>query len=460
MSNSIAKDATAGIAAAEPWPGSKQAWYAVAIFTVALMFNFLDRGILTLLIEPIKRDMQLSDTQVSLLVGFAFVSFYAIVGFPIARLVDSKSRRLILGIGIALWSGMTAVCGLAHNFWQLFAARLGVGVGEACNGPATFSMMSDLFPKEKLPKAISVLNIGFVYGQGIALLVGGTVIGIISGLPEITLPVLGQIRPWQLTFFAVGVPGLVVAAMMATVREPTRRGLITKGAADGATGAPPQLPVREVIGFLLRNWKAYAPMFLGLAVQAMMIFGIVSWMPSFFIRTHGWDVAQFGQVLGLILLFISPAGLMFGGWLAEKLATKGYHDTNIRIVVIVAVLVLPPLVLFPLVSDPWLAVGLLAVQNFVAAWAIGPQNAALQVITPNQMRGQVTALYLFVFNIIGYGLGPTFIAVLTDYVFGAEDQLRYAMALAAAVMEPLAALIFWSGMKSYGESVVRAKAWA
>lgn len=180
-------------AAAEPWPPPAQAWYAVGVMTVALMFNFLDRGMLNLLIEPIKHDMGLSDTQISLVVGFAFVSFYAIVGFPIARLVDSKSRRAILGIGISMWSGMTAACGLAQNFWHLFIARLGVGIGEACNGPATFSMISDLFPKEKLPKAISVLNLGFASGQGVALLVGGTVIGIVSTMPEIALPLLGNV---------------------------------------------------------------------------------------------------------------------------------------------------------------------------------------------------------------------------------------------------------------------------
>ena len=439
----------AQIPATEAWPPPRQAWYAVGVMTAALMFNFLDRGMLTLLVEPIKKDMQLSDTQISLVVGFAFVSFYAIVGFPIARLVDSKSRRAILGFGIAMWSGMTAACGLAQNFWHLFIARLGVGIGEACNGPATFSIISDLFPKEKLPKAISVLNLGFASGQGIALLVGGTVIGIVSSMPEIAVPLLGNVRPWQLAFFAVGLPGLIVAALMATVPEPKRRGMLVQG----STGAPPQLPVREVLRFMFNHRRAYAPMFIGLAVQSVMVWGIIAWMPSFFIRTHGWSVTRFGQVLGLINLIILPLGLMVGGVLAERLARSGYNDINMRLVALVAALTAPLLALFPLVGNPWVAVGMLAVQSFIVGWGIGPQNAALQVITPNQMRGQVTALYLFVFNLIGFGLGPTFIAVLTDYVFGSEDQLRYAMALAASVMAPLAALIYWSGLKAYGEAV-------
>lgn len=243
---------------------------------------------------------------------------------------------------------------------------------------------------------------------------------------------------------------------MATVPEPKRRGLLTHGKGGSAAVAPQQLPVREVMRFLFDNRRAYAPMFIGLAVQSVMVWGIIAWMPSFFIRTHGWSVSQFGQVIGLINLLILPLGLMVGGVLAERLARMGYDDINMRLVALVAALTAPLLALFPLMGNPWVAVGMLAVQSFIVGWGIGPQNAALQVITPNQMRGQVTALYLFVFNLIGFGLGPTFIAVLTDYVFGSEDQLRYAMALAAAVMAPLAALIYWSGLKAYGETVARA----
>ena len=458
MKDNSQNEGTNSNSGTQNWPEPRQAWYALGLCTVALMFNFLDRGILTLLVEPIKRDMQLTDTQISLIIGFAFVSFYAVVGLPIARLVDSHSRRLILGTGIALWSGMTAVCGIAQNFWQLFAARLGVGVGEACNGPATFSLLSDLFPKEKLSKALSVLNIGFVFGQGIALIVGGTIVGMLSQLPEITLPVIGQMRAWQLTFFVVGIPGLIIAGLMATVIEPKRRGLIASS--ENARPKPEALPLKDIFKFLFDNRRAYAPMFLGLAVQGIMVIGIISWIPTFFIRHHHWTIAHFGQVLGLIFLLISPLGLLTGGFLSERFAKKGYDDANIRVLVISAVLVVPFIVLFPLVSNPYVSIALLAGQNFILAIAIGPQNAAFQVITPNQIRGQVTALFLFVFNIIGFGLGPTFIAVITDYVFGNEDQLGHAMSLAALIMEPLAAFIFWWGMKPYGESYVKAKAWS
>ena len=176
----------------EPWPPARQAWYAVFVCSLALLVNFLDRGILNLLVEPIKADLHLSDVQISMVMGFAFVAFYVILGLPIARLVDYKSRKVILAVGIGIWSLMTAACGLANSFWPLFGARVGVGVGEACSGPGTFSLLSDYFPKDKLPRAIAALNFGYTTGNGLALIIGGGVIAFLSTLPPVVLPGIGQ----------------------------------------------------------------------------------------------------------------------------------------------------------------------------------------------------------------------------------------------------------------------------
>jgi len=442
----------------EPWPSQARAWYALGIFTTALVFNFIDRNVLPLLVVPIKDHLHLTDTQMSILMGFAFICFYAIIGLPIARMVDTMSRRLILGIGIALWSGMTAICGLAQSFGQFFLFRMGVGIGEACNGPATFSLLSDLFPPQKLPKALAILNLGYMFGTGIALLVGGTIIGVLAKMPNITLPVIGTIESWQMTFFAVGLPGLLIAALLRTIQEPIRRGLITAGGNQGTVAPAQTMPVKELIRFLYQYRRAYAPMYLALAIQSVMLTGVLSWLPALFIRQHGWTVTQYGQIMGVIFLVIAPIGLLLGGFLAEWLAGKGYHDANMRMVTISAVTALPFLVLAPLVANPYLALVLLAGQNFALGLAIGPQNAAFQVITPNQIRGQVTALYLFIINIIGFGAGPTVLALLTDYVFGNEEMVGYAMALEAGVMETLAVIVFWRGMKPYGERYAEIKA--
>lgn len=413
------------------------------------MVNILDRGILALLIPPIKDDLQLSDTQVSIIIGFAFVIFYALMGLPIARLVDTRSRRMILGVCVSIWSVMTALCGLAQNFWHLFWARVCVGVGEAGSGPSTYSMMADLFPRDKLPRAISVLNFGFVAGQGIALVIGGLVIKLVTEVPEVTLPVVGTLRSWQLALITVGLPGLFIAALVFTVREPRRRGEVNRG----ADGKVKSLPVRQVAGFLKVHFKVYAPMMLGMAMKAILSFGAAVWIPTLFVRKHGWTITQIGLTQGTILMVCAPIGLMIGSTLAERLARNGRDDSFVRVVVIAGVLALPISVAYPLVPDPVFALVLYAVNTLILFMAPGPQNAALQVITPNQMRGQVTALWLFLFNFVGYGFGPTFIALITDYVFHDEARLGEALATASAVLGILAILTIWSGMKPYGAMI-------
>lgn len=444
---------------AEPWPSSRQANYALFLFTLALMFDFLDRSIVTLLVEPIKRDLVLTDTQISLLIGFAYVLFYLVLALPIARLVDSRRRRSILAVGIACWSGFSALCGLAQNFWQLFAARVGVGVGEACNGPATFSMLADLYPKNKLPGALAVLNIGLVAGNGLALILGGYVLYLIAGMEPIAVPFVGTIRPWQMAFIAVGLPGLILAALVARLPEPKRRGLLTHGETAAPIAQRKAVPLRAVARFLADNRGVYLPMFLGLAVSSIVSSGSQAWGPTFFIRSYGWSAAQIGMIQGLVLLLVAPCGLLMGARLAERFARAGHADANMRVLILATAGGIPFTVLYPLMPTAELALLVYAVATFVRFMGPGPQHAALQSITPNEMRGQITALFLFIYNMMGYGIGATFIAVLTDYVFGADDQLRYALALAAGVAGPIAALILWRGLAAYGAAYTRARHW-
>lgn len=441
-----------------PWPRPRQAWYALAVFAAALTINFLDRGILNLLVEPIKRDLHLSDLQISLVLGFAFACFYVILGLPIARLADSRSRRAIVGIGIAIFSVMTALCGLAQNFWQLFLCRVGVGVGEACNGPATFSMLADLFPPAKLPRAIGVLNFGFVFGLGTSLLIGGTVVHLVSSLPPLTLPLIGTLRTWQYTFFIVGIPGLIVAALFATVLEPLRRGRLSGPAMVAGTRVA-TVPVRAVVRFAWQNRAAYGPMFAGLALQTVLAFGVQAWTPAFFIRTYHWSIADIGWTQGLIIFISWPLGLVPGGMAAEWLSRRGHADANMRVTIAALCAYAPFAIAFPLMPNALLSNLMIGLSGFCISFGIGPQNAALQTITPGEMRGQITALFLFVFNIVGFGLGATIVALFTQYVFGSEALLRYSLATTVAILAPAAVLILASGLKAYGDSVVRARSW-
>ena len=442
---------------ADPWPSPGIAWYGVGVFTFVTMLSFVDRQILVLLVQPIKADLHISDTRMSFLLGFAFVMFYAFLSIPIARLADVHSRRMIIGWGVAIWSVMTALCGLANNYWHLFIARMGVGAGEACNGPATFSIVADSFPPEKLAKATSVISSGFFIGSGAALIVGGAIIEAVTRLPNFTLPLIGEIRPWQTTFMIVGLPGVLVAALMATVHEPKRRGLIQTDNKEGAAGPRKSLPLRVILKWLRDDWKTYLPMYGGMSLRALTGLGASVWLPTFFIRTYGWSTAEVGLALGAIMLTCSPAGLFTGGVVAEWLAKKGYDDANMRVALISTVISVPVTVLYPLMPTPYLALTVYAVSNFLVSLSPGPQNAALQTVTPNQIRAQATALYLFLFNLIGFGLGPLVIAALTDYLFQSEGAIGYSIALNYAVMGPLACLVFWYGLKPYRDSVIRSR---
>jgi MFS family permease len=443
-------------AAEEPWPSRGQAWYAVFVLALVLGVNFLDRGILPLLVLPIKRDLKLTDTEISLVMGFAFVMFYVILGLPIARLVDRTSRRLIIGVGIALWSGATALCGLAHSFVQLFFARIGVGVGEACVGPGTYSMLADLFSREQLPRAISVLNFGFIAGVGLSAILGGTVVGVLEHVPPVTLPLIGPLRPWQLTFLVVGIPGLLVALAMGTVVEPVRRDLAAAGVASGAgagAAAGRSIPIRDALRYLWSNRTVYGPMYGALALQAIPSQGTISWAPTFFIRVHHWTPRHVGLAFGTVTLLVAPPALMIGGLLAERLAKRGVNDANLRVQLLAICLWIPSAVAMPLMPTPAMALAAFGVSLFCAMMAPGPQNAALQSVTPNRMRGQVTALFLFVFNIVGFGFGPTVIALITDYVFRNEARVGSALALATAVLGPLSAWTLARGVKPYGRLI-------
>lgn len=420
------------------------------------MVTYLDRGILSLLVEPIKRDLRISDTQMSLLIGFAFVCFYLIVALPIARLVDYKSRRTILGVGAAIWGITTTLSGLANSFTELFACRVGVGVGAACSSPAAFSMLADLFPREKLARAFAFLFLGVYGGEGISLMVGGYLANFFTQLTPRSYPLVGTLHGWQLTLIAIGVPGLLVSALIATVHEPARRGRARVAGREG-NAVPQRIPVKQVILFMWSNAGIFLPIFASMGIAAALTFGVRSWGPAFYTRTFAWSVAKYGLVQGALALTIMPFGALTGSLFAERLAKK-HDDANMRTVLIGQLVALPGLVLFPLMPTAAWAVALSTWGTFFVFCTTAPMNAALQIVTPNQMRGQVTALFLFVYNVIGIGLGPTFVALFTDFIFHSEKLLGRAITVASLIMASSTALIMWAGVKPYGRAILQLKA--
>jgi len=424
-------------------------YWSLFVFAVTLMLLFLDRQVMTLLVAPIKRDLGLSDTEISVLIGFMFVLFYVGAGIPISRLVDRGPRKWIIAIGIAFWSVMTAACGLAQSFWQLAVTRMGVGVGESCNAPATYSMTADLFPRHRLASAISIINLGQVGGQGMALLVGGTIIVWLTGLGSVTVPLFGELRAWQLTFIIVGFPGLLWAlVVVATVPEPPRR------AEKGGDTIP---GIGQVVRYLGAWWTLFLPVVLAAGIKSMLSFGTTVWSPTFFERKFHWSAAVAGQYIGLLQLVVAPVGLLIGGWLADRRAREGKDDANMRIVLCASILLLPFALIYPLMPTPGLALAALGASLFAGGIGAGPANAAVQVITPGRMRGTVTALYIALYNVLGYGVGPFLVARLTDSYFRNEAMLPASMAVAAAILAPLGLLLSWIALKPYARAVGAAR---
>lgn len=434
----------------------QRAWYLVGVLVLAYTFSFIDRQILGLLVAPIKRDLGINDFQVGLLGGLAFALFYTFMGLPIGRLADRASRRNIIVVGIVIWSIMTAACGLAKNFWYLFLARMGVGVGEAALSPPAYSLIADTFPPDKLGRALSVYSMGIFIGSALAYIVGAGVVQAVDTAPPVMLPVFGEIHAWQLTFFIVGLPGILVALLMLTVREPARRGVKMTRRADGTQGTD-SLPLREVLSFVWKNRKTYAAHFGGFALLSVFGYGTALWIPEFIRRSYGWEIYDAGYAYGVIILIFGIGGVFFGGWFCDRMRRKGRSDAYMRGTMMAAIALAPCAMLFPLVGAIEMTLLLLAATVFFSAMPTGVAAAALQAITPNQMRAQVSALYLFTVNLIGMGVGPGLVGFFTDFVFEDTAKLNLSIALTAGITIPFAAILLIWGLKHFRNSIERSE---
>lgn len=427
------------------------AWYVVGLLTLAYVCSFIDRQIITLLVGPIKQDLGLSDTEMSYLLGLSFALFYTVFGFLIAIAADRLNRRNIIAAGIFIWTLMTAACGLAKGYGQLFLARMGVGFGEGALSPAALSMISDYFPREKLGRAIAVYSTGIAIGSGIALLVGGTVIQAVSTLDTVTLPLVGELRPWQAAFIIVALPGIPIGLLVLTIREPARRGRLATNASRWS--------LRPAMHQLRGHWRTYAGIILGMSVLTVMAYGIIGWIPEHFRRTYGWSIGQVSLWFGLVLIVFGPLGAFVGGWLADRLQRR-HGDGYLRAILVGLAILGPGYVLFALMPDPWLSLLWLVPATVGGGIPTSVAGAALMQVTPNEMRATISALYYFVISIVGLGLGPTSVALLTDYWFADEGALRYSIAIVAVVATVAAvALMAWA-RPHFARSTAAAEAWA
>lgn len=428
-------------------------WYVVGFLTLASTVSIIDRQILALMIGPVKRDLGVSDTMMGLLGGLAFTLFYTALTLPMAWLADHTNRRRIIGLGIFFWSLATMACGMAGRFSHLFIARATVGIGEAALAPAAISMLSDYFDRHRLPLAIAIFGAAPFIGVGLANLLGGLVIAKLEAMPEIVLPLFGTMRSWQAMFVIVGAPGLLLAIITLTVREPKRIGRIVQAGA-----AAKGMTLREAATFFAGRRRFLTYHFIGFTALAMQGWAIFYWVIEFFLREHAAERAAVGFTFGLIALVIGTAGGVFAGQLSARMMQAGRPDATLRLVLLSSITLIPVGVAAFLVPSYALAMMLVAVAIFFMGWPNGLGTAALQFIVPNELRGQVMALYYVVVNFLSYTLGPLLGGLISDQVFGGKS-LGSTLALMAAVNYPIAAFCIWRCLAHFRTALTAAQAW-
>lgn len=425
--------------AADDRPASrvaKGAWIALSVLIIFYILAALDRGIISLLVSPIKGDLDLSDSEMSLVLGLAFGFFYAVCGIPFGWLIDNFSRRAVLFCGVIFWS-LAALCtSLVQTYPQLLVARMALGMGEAALNPAAHSILADKFPRERMATALSVYSMGAAIGGGLALALGGLVITYFSQFETVHFVVLGELKPWQAVFACVGLPGLLLAFLAFTFKESAPR----RAAADGPK-------VRVPMGPFLKRRRALLFCFAAsFGCVSMIIWSVNAWFPAFMDRNYGWSPAEIGSSFGLVSMSSTLLGGLIAGLVVDRMVARGHDDAHLRVLALTLVIGVPLGVVGFLAANPYVALVMIFLLKLLVFSCFGYGAAAMQIITPQALRGRMAALYLLGMVLLGNGLGPFTVAMLTEYVFRNPMRLGDSLAALAIVVAPIAIFAAWKGM--------------
>ena len=441
----------AGSAASQPYPKPMVAWYATIAMAFLYWLSILDRFIISLLVEPIKRDMNITDFQFSLLHGMAFAITYSLFGLAAGALADRYSRRWIIFGSVAIWSAATAACGAAVHYWQLLFARVGVGAGEAGLNPSATSILTDLFPKDRLTTAMAVFTIGATIGSGTAYFFGGMIVDLVAQTPSYVLPIVGEIRSWQAVFFVIGIPGMLLAFIVFSFPEPVRRNVREQVNTDSMWRGVLN-SYKKLLRFMATQKRFFAHHYVGFALGSMVMSGSAIWYPAHMARSFGWSPGEIGLWLGSVVVVSAISGKMLCGFMVDRMYRRGYRDGQFRWFAGCMVVATPIGISAMMVSSPWVFLGLLGI--FLALMAALPAcySASLNLATPNELRGTGIAFFAGTAGLIGMGSGPLVIAAVSDLVFG-EGSIGAGMAAVIAVCCPLGALVLATGCKAMSIAV-------
>jgi MFS family permease len=445
-----------GTAPAVPYPAPAVGWYATLVLAFLYWLSILDRFIISLLVDPIKRDMGISDVQFGLLHGFAFAITYALFGLLAGALADRFSRRWVIFISVSVWSLATAACGMAQNFWHMLLARVGVGAGEAGLNPSAMSMLSDLFPRDRLTSAMAVYSIGATIGSGTAYLFGGLIVDLVSRVDYFTVPLIGQLRSWQAVFFIVGIPGALLSFIIFTLPEPVRRdrGDIQHGERfwSGVYGS-----YRSLLRFIRSRLRFFLCHYSGFAVASAVIGGGGAWYPAHMGRTFGWSPGKIGLTLGLTLVAAGICGKLLCGHFVDTMYRRGYRDAQLRWYAACLVIATPIGIVATTSGNPW--VFLVGIGALLVLLSPLPAcySASLNLVTPNELRGTGIAFFAATAGMLGLGGGPFLIATIAENFFSGPDAIGKGMAAMIAICGPLAAALLAFGCRPMRQAMSEAE---
>jgi len=428
------------------YPPAARAWGVTLLLTIIYVFSFVDRQVLNLLVGPIQQDLSFTDTQISLLQGFGFVATYVLLSVPIGRLVDTRRRVNIIAAGVAFWSVATAACGMVRSFPGLFMARAGVGIGEAALTPAAWSLIADLFPSSRRSFPLSVFLMGPYLGVGVAMIAGGLVMDELLVKGDVVVPLLGAMAPWQLTFLTVAAPGLLLTVLMLLIREPLRQGVDAGPMAAAATGA-------EISFWLRSNARVYVALLLGVPCIVLVLYALQAWVPSYLQRVQGMSLGEAGTRYGSVALVAGSLGVLSGPFFGRLLEQRGFHDYPIRIGAITLGTTVPALLALAVAPTPTLALAAIGFVSFLVTVPLALAASALQIATPNRMRGVLAGAYVVATNLIGMAIGPSLVALTTDYLFGDPAAIGQSLALVGTLAALVGVTLLVRGLKPYADLV-------
>jgi MFS family permease len=439
-----------------PFPPRAVAWYATGILAVLIWLSVLDRFIISLLVGPIKHDLGITDVQFGIFNGFVFTITYAVLGLGIGVMADSRNRRWLIFVGVAIWSVATAACGLAQQFWQLLLARVGVGAGEAALGPCASSLLSDLFPRDRLTFAFTVYNLGSVVGAGMAFIIGGQIVEVVARNPHFTLPLVGAVRSWQAVFFFVGIPGALLSFIVFTFPEPVRRGIRNANMLKKTSVAT----YLELWKFMRSHGRFFLFHYLGFGLGMVVLVGGGAWYAPHLARTFHWGPADIGLGVGLAMALGSISGQLISGKMVDVLFHRGHRDAQMRWYMFALIAATPIGIVAMTIGNVWAFLILLYFLLVAMSSLPSMAMAALNIVTPNELRGTGIALFALLTGTLGAGTGPVLIAAVSDYIFKDENAIGRATAVVIAVCLPLAALCLGLGLSGMRKAVQAADQWA